>query len=239
MRPRSPLLNFLVPLLALAGSPSLAREAPPRSALAVMGTIPLYWGESEGIGDLLSGTAERHWARQSLERRFELRPLSYLDQAGLAQFDALLLVQPRALSGEENVALDAWVRNGGHLLLFADPMMTGHSKFAIGDRRRPQDVIMLSPILRHWGLELEFDEDQEGAASNEEAEGVQVPVVLPGRFRPSSSEASCAISPTRIMARCRIGQGVALILADAALLDAESPDLGTAALDGLVALAFP
>ena len=34
MRPRSPLLSFLAPLLALAGSPSLAQEARPQQTLA-------------------------------------------------------------------------------------------------------------------------------------------------------------------------------------------------------------
>ena len=50
------------------------------------------------------------------------------------------------------------MRGGGRVLLFADPMLTRHSAFALGDRRRPQDVVLLSPILARWRLELQFDE---------------------------------------------------------------------------------
>ena len=78
----------------------------------------------------------------------------------LSHVTRLLLAQPRALSGPENVALDAWVRGGGHLLLFADPMMTGESRFGIGDRQRPQDVILLSPILNRWCRDPQFDQNQ-------------------------------------------------------------------------------
>jgi len=235
---KSPLPSALAGvLLALCAGPPRADDAPARLPLALMGTIPLYWGESDGIGELLDGGGEPHWARARLERRYELHPLAYLDPQALAPHGRLLLAQPRALSGEENVALDAWVRGGGRLLIFADPMRTGRARCAIGDRRRPQDVTMLTPILRHWGLELEFDEDQDPEPTTEPASGLSLPVALPGRFRPTASEDRCTISETRVLARCRVGEGVAMILADAALLDGES-DEGGDTLDALVALAF-
>lgn len=58
----------------------------------------------------------------------------------------------------ENVALDDWVRAGGARALFADPLLTFNSRFSIGDRRRPQDVATLSPILTR-SARLERDED--------------------------------------------------------------------------------
>ena len=151
----------------------------------------------------------------------------------------LLLAQPRALSGEENVALDAWVRAGGHLLLFADPMMTGHSRFSIGDRRRPMDVTLLSPILRHWGLTMEFVEDQPVGMRRLDAAGLTVPVNLPGRFVPVELEGACTLAADSALARCAIGQGNATILADGAVIDLHEPDdAAPAALLGLVRLAF-
>lgn len=226
-------------LLALTSVPAFGSDVQEQPALGLMGTIPIYWGEAGGIGDVLSGEAEPHWARARLEQDFKLRPLTYLDADALAEVRYLLLAQPRALSGEENVALDAWVRQGGHLLLFADPMMTGHSAFPLGDRRRPQDVTLLSPLLRHWGLEMDFDHDQAQGTRIERIGGLAVPVNLPGEFAATNEAAGCKVHPSRIMATCRIESGTAVILADAAMLDLHEPDTAAAgALAGLVHTAF-
>jgi hypothetical protein len=237
---RTSISAALATLLAAVAAPATAQAADgARPALGLMGTIPLYWGETDGLDEIVDGTAEPHWARGELAKDYELRPLAYLDAAALAAFDYLLLAQPRALSGEENVALDAWVRAGGRLLLFADPMMTGHSRFAIGDRRRPQDVTLLSPILAHWGLTMVFVEDQPFGMRRVEAAGAAIPVNLPGRFATPGTTGDCALSGERILARCALGQGTATILADAAVLDLHEPDPGApAALRGLARLAF-
>ena len=221
----------------LVGAPAAAGDEPP--PLGLMGTISIYWGEAAGIDELVAGTAEPHWARAGLAEDFQLRPLSYLDPDALAPLDILLLAQPRALSGEENVELDAWVRGGGRLLLFADPMMTGHSRFAIGDRRRPHDVTLLSPILAHWGLAMEFVEDQPFGTRLIDADGIVLPVNLPGRFVPTGERRTCTLSGEAVLARCSIGRGHVTVLADAALLDLHEPDgSAPAALEALVRFAF-
>ena len=201
------------------GSP-IATEALP--TLGLMGTIPLYWGESDNLGEILGGEIEPHWARTQLEQHYRLRPLAALTQEELAPLQLLLLAQPRALSPAENVALDGWVRGGGRLLLFADPLLTGESRFAIGDRRRPQDVILLSPILDRWGLELEFVDDQPAGAKVREIAGGAVPVNLPGRFAPSM-QGGCTLEAAGLLADCIVGNGRAVVLADAALLDLDHP----------------
>jgi len=190
-----------------------------RPELGLMGTIPLYWGEEGAFGDRLSGKATHHWARAQLEAHYTLHPLDTLTTQSLAGLDLLLLAQPRALSGPENVALDDWVRAGGHVLLFADPLVTGESRFPIGDRRRPQGAILLSPILGHWGLRLEFDDTQ--------TEGVtlaagQIPVDLPGAFVAEGGD--CTVDWGGLLARCAIGKGRVLALADSAVLDLYDPD---------------
>ena len=233
-----PLLNLFAALIAFAPLSACAEEVPAREPLGLMGTIPIYWGESDGPGDILGGKGEAHWARTELEKDWDLRPVSYLSAEALAPLESLLLAQPRALSGEENVALDAWVRAGGHLLLFVDPLMTGHSRFAIGDRRRPQDVAMLSPILGHWGLRLELDEGVESGRSLTDASGIALPVDIPGRFALVEGEGSCALSTTAVLAHCRIGRGRATILADAAVLDMDPQDESSEALQALVSRAF-
>ena len=226
-----------LPAACHADEPVTERGALPE--LGLMGTIPIYWGEAGDFGDVLASDESPHWARARLEGDYQLRPLDTLDEASLKGIDFLLLAQPRALSPAENVALDAWVRAGGRLLLFADPMLTGESRFAIGDRRRPQDVVLLSPILNHWGLALAFDEDQPAGPAIVRAAGAAIPVNLPGSIEVGGGEADCAILVPEILAECRIGRGSALVLADAALLDLHGPQPGAAAaLDWLAARAF-
>lgn len=161
-----------------------------------------------------------HWARGALERRFRLLPLDTLDlpsSPGSARL--ILMAQPRALLPQENVALDRWVRGGGRVLLFADPMLTLDSAYPIGDRRRPQDIALLSPILARWGLVLRFDEGQ--PAGWRESAGRSLPVNLSGTLAiaPGGHDASCAIEDDALIANCRIGAGRAVIVADAALLE--------------------
>lgn len=211
----------LIGFAFLASAQAPGADASPE--LGLMGSIPIYWGEADGVPELLGGDAAPHWARAQLEREYRLRPLDTLTEGDLANLDFLLLAQPRALSAAENVALDAWVRQGGHLLLFADPMLTGHSRFAIGDRRRPQDVILLSPILDHWGLRLEFDVEREPGVALVESGGAAIPVDLPGRFADAGRDSGCALEADAILAACEIGAGRALVLADAALLDLHDP----------------
>jgi hypothetical protein len=144
---------------------------------------------------------------------------------GLPADGVLVLVQPRPLSPEENVSLDAWVRGGGRLLLFADPMLTAESVYAIGDPRRPEAIAMLSPILRHWGLTPEFDDAQPPGPRTITAFGIEVPVDLPGRFR-ADAAAPCRLEADGFAADCKIGRGRVLALADAALIDGDEAGRG-------------
>ncbi|MEL1249520.1 Gldg family protein [Aurantiacibacter gilvus] len=204
-------------------APAVAQDAGEQPALALMGTVPIYWGEPADFGETLQGEAEPHWARAVLEQGFALAPVDYLSEEVLAGYDYLLLAQPRGLSAEENVALDTWVREGGRLLLFADPLMTGESRFGIGDRRRPQDVALLSPILARWGLELTFDEAQAEGLQQADHFGDPLPVNMRGAWDYSGATRECTIPGDALLAHCRIGAGQALLVADAAMLDIAGP----------------
>ena len=213
--------------MALGAAANVHAQEPARPQLALMGTVPIYWGEADGLAGMLDTTATGHWARPVLEREFELVPLDYLSAEALAPHRVLMLAQPRALSAEENVALDGWVRGGGRLLLFADPMMTGHSHYGLGDRRRPQDVALLSPILAHWGLDLLFDAEQPGGLRQIEGDGWSLPVNLAGQMQ-ARDGGTCLFEAGGLLARCRLGEGEALVVADAALLDLEMPHMDSA-----------
>lgn len=224
--------------VALAGASPLAAQEHARierPALLLMGTIPVYWGEAGDLADLLDGGATPHWARAVLERRFTLVPVDTLSAATLpAGGGLLLLAQPRTLSPVENVALDAWVRAGGRVLLLADPLMTGESRFSIGDRRRPQDVALLSPLLDHWGLDLHLAEDQQPGLRFVADAGVAIPVNLAGTMA-TAEGSGCTVSGEGVVARCRLDAGLAIVVADAAMLDIEGPWQGAAeSLDSLL-----
>lgn len=159
--------------------------------------------------------------RQELERHGELSPLDTLEAEHFERLDEVVLAQPRPLAPSENVALDNWVRGGGHVLIFADPMLTEHSDYALGDPRRPHDMVVLSPILSRWGLELRFDDGQLQGEKLVKAGNLAIPVDLPGSFVPRAGgeDAVCQIEADGLIARCRIGKGEAVLVADAAVLD--------------------
>lgn len=237
--------------MVLTGCDSAAREPAPaspvdtpaatgtaerRPALGLFTTLPILWGEGGSIAELLD--APRDPARSVLERRWQLVPLDTLEEGALAGLSQLALVQPRVLAPAENVALDTWVRAGGRLVLFADPLLTRHSRFPVGDKRRAQDVALLSPILARWGLALA--ESEEERAHPASILGTVVTVDHPGRLALAAHDApaACRIEDEGLVARCTIGKGAATIVADAALFDLAGDAESDRALDQVVAAAL-
>lgn len=216
------LVALLAAALAWRGAWSRSAEQP----IGLFTTLPILWNETADVGDLLRSDAPAHWAKGVIERQGRLVPVDHLagtGSGGLAGLKRLVMAQPRPLSPEENVALDEWVRGGGQVLLLADPMLTEDSDFSVGDRRRPQDVVLLTPILRRWGLEPQFDESQPIGEVRQEVMGQQIPVNLPGRFLIIDAK-SCRAWGEGVAASCAIGKGRVIGLADAAVLEREDPD---------------
>ncbi len=217
-------------LLALAAAAiawwALKPSSRPAEPIGLFTTLPILWSESADIGAELSPDNQPHWARAALEAAGRIEPLDLLagpKGAGpLDQLRRLVIAQPRVLSGAENVALDDWVRGGGHLLLIADPALTEHSDFGLADPRRPQAVALLSPILSHWGLSLRFDDRQQMGEARREVMGVAVPVNLAGHFA-TEGQANCKLWGDGLAVTCAIGRGRVVALADAALLERDDP----------------
>ena len=199
---------------------------PSRGPVGMFTSLPLVWTESPDLSGLLSSDTTPHWARGVIEQRGKLVPLDSLASpsglAALARLERLVIAQPRPLAPDENVALDAWVRKGGKVLVIVDPALTEDSAYAIGDPRRRQDVVMLSPILTRWGLTLEFDDVQPTGERAVEVLGVATPVNLPGRFAIAHS-GSCRSWAEGVAVTCRVGKGRVVALADAAVLDRSDP----------------
>lgn len=219
---------------ALAGCGSQAPIHKERGTFGLSTSLPLVWSESGDIRGQLAQPKAAHWALAAMARRGQVVPLDTLSgPRGLARLEgaSLVMAQPHPLTPEENVALDAWVRAGGRLLLFADPMLTAHSDYALGDPRRPEAIAMLSPILRHWGLELQFDDTQPAGERVVQVFGTALPVDLPGRFEVRG--AACGREAEGLVVECAVGRGRVIAVADAAVFDGE--DAGrTAALEALL-----
>ena len=235
----------MIALALLAALMVLPLSAPPspsqRRPMGLFTSLPIWWSEADDVAGQIfvpqNPQRPHHWARAVLEAGHRVVLLdTLLKPQGFAD---LVMAQPRPLEPKENVALDGWVRGGGRLLLFADPMLTWESRFAPGDRRRPQDIVLLSPLLGHWGLQLRFDPDQPGEVR--ENTGTGLPIRLAGTLEPlPGGDAACRIEAEGLLADCRIGKGHALIWADSAILEpSDQPATHMLALQTLLARAFP
>lgn len=190
-----------------------------------MTSLPLVWGEG-GLGDILA-QGDKSPALTLVESLAPVDPVDVIDVNTLSRHRALMLAQPRRLAPQELVALDSWVRSGGRLLMFADPMLVWPSNYPLGDNRRPVPVSLLDPLLDHWGLKL--GNAQAGGVSERivAVRGAKVVTMRPGSW--SRLGPSCR--KDGIVAMCRIGRGRVIAVADADWLDARiwpSPDSANA-----------
>ena len=137
------------------------------------------------------------------------------------------MAHPPSQTAENLVAFDQWVRNGGRVLLLADPMLEWPSKRPLGDPLRPAPMFMDTGLLAHWSLRL--DAPAERGPQLRKLAGREILTVSPG-----SLSGKCAISADRLVADCDIGRGHATIVADADLLCAG--ELGSGASENLDAV---
>lgn len=186
--------------------------------LGLMTTLPLQWSEG-GIEAAVAADAAPHPAYARLAAAYDVVPLDDLDQ--IDRLPLLLLAQPRAMSPTELVKLDDWVRRGGRLLLLADPALQWGSLYPLGDKRRPLFTSMLSPLFSHWGIELVLPIDKAEPVAVRQIDGLTIRTLTPGEWRMKAEAANspCRIMPDAIYADCTVGQGRALLVADADLLD--------------------
>ena len=182
----------------------------PRPELFLLTALPLVWSEDFGLDQPGSPAVER------LEQDYRVTPIDL--PSDLPAGALLLAAQPRALPAEELVALDTWVRSGGRMLLLADPMLEWPSELPLGDRRRPPMGYADTGLLKRWGLRLDAPEQR---GPRQAAIGGQaVLTASPGTLVALGRE--CDLAGAALVARCRIGRGEAIVIADADLLNVGS-----------------
>lgn len=227
----------LVPFMAACEAANGLADRPDRAdgeaALGVMTSLPLLFPLGGDFAAVTRGTSEVPWLGESLGRVFDIRALDTLSEIAaidpdkpstdpLAGLDRLVIIQPRGLSPADNVALDDWVRAGGHLLLALDPALSGHYDVAIGDPRHPSVTALIPPVVARWGLRMRFDPDQPRESRAAAFPGGSIPLLLAGEFvalKAGQQGDGCSILAEGAMARCTIGTGRVTLLADAAVFE--------------------
>lgn len=84
----------------------------------------------------------------------------------LRKADMLILAQSRTLTPDEFLAVDYYVRSGGHVVIFADPALhwtkwdgeNGHHHDILTGKI--QSVALFSPLFDHWRLAFLFEEGE-------------------------------------------------------------------------------
>lgn len=189
-------------------SPPVASSERPK--LMLLTSLPIVFAESFGLDG--GGSP----ALTALEKHYQVEPISVADAATLGSGGLLLMAQPLAQPAEALVELDRWVRSGGRVLLLADPLLEWPSERPLGDVLRPSTSFADTGLLKRWGLTLYLPDER--GPKQLSVESQKVVTVSPG-----SLDGTCDVATDRLVARCRIGQGRATVIADADFLNVEGP----------------
>lgn len=190
--------------LALSG-------ATQRPQATLMTALPLVWGEGDAR-DILQGRSARSPTLVAIEKTIDVRAIDVISRRALGTAVAII-AQPRRLLPSELVAFDAWIRDGGRALIFADPELVWPSGLALGDSRRAPPVELLDPLLTHWGVALG---DSDGAPTTVQIDGKSVRLMASGKW---AGPTACTVIVAPVL-DCRIGKGRVLLVGDADILDA-------------------
>ena len=215
------LLGALLLALAKSAPPPPAPAKPPsgeRPELMVLTTLPIVFPER------LTLDAPPSPALEALQSRYRLVPISVADARELGDRKLLLMAQPQAQPAESLVELDAWVRHGGRVLLLADPALEWPSERPLGDKLRPPLAFADTGLLGHWGLRL--DPPEAAGPASRTIDGREVRTVSAGTL--TATGPACATAAQGLIARCRLGQGEATVIADSDFLNLESVEGATA-----------
>ena len=174
---------------------------------------------------ILSGDASPAAIYEYWQSQYELKAVDSLEGLAGRDTDIVILAQPRAMVPADIALLDDWIRKGGHAIILTDPALVWHSDLPIGDSQRPLAGGLLSPLLQYWGLELLAPDDERAGLVELEFDDFTITSAGIGSFAEiqgaTEAKASCLMSAGGVIARCKIGQGQAILVADADFLNQE------------------
>jgi hypothetical protein len=213
-------LVMIIAALLLLNITARDNSKPLRPILPIMSSLALQWGEAT-MEDIVAGKAEPSPLLERLSERIKPILIDDFQKLGGVESRPLLLIQPRALAPRELVQLDRWIRDGGGAIIFADPALDWPSDLPLGDTRRPLFTSLLTPMFRHWGVELALPVAEDVSVDAATIGNHRVAPKSPGiwlRAENGKPSASCRIRTDELMALCRVGKGQALMIADVDLL---------------------
>ena len=152
---------------------------------------------------------------EALQQRYRIEPISVTAADALKGARLLLMAQPQAQPAEQLVELDRWVREGGRVLLLADPMLAWRGDWGLSDHLAPPFTFPDTGLLGHWGLRLDSP-DSPGPVELT-IEGQRIRSVSVGTL--AAIGPGCSTDRLRLIARCKVGKGQATVIADADFLD--------------------
>lgn len=220
LRPRAGVLPITLVMVALIVMAAVAfgrqhwvetRSEGQRPKLMLLTSLPLVFGEEFGLEN---GGSK---ALEALESRYVVVPIGSANGRELSRAKLLLMAHPLAQTAQGLVELDRWVREGGRLLLLADPMLVWPSVRPLGDKLRPPLSFADTGLLQHWGVRLDAP-DQSGPVERKLG-GQTIVAGSPGTLVSSK----CFVEGGGLIARCEVGKGRVTVVADADFLNVEGP----------------
>ena len=204
-----PLLIAMIGLLLFLWWRSGGDDLGPRSErpqLLLLTSLPVIFGEEFSLDAAGSPLLD------ALESRYRVRAIATTSPQELEGGRLLLMAQPLAQPAENLVALDRWVQDGGRVLILADPLLEWADHRPLGDATRPPPMFSDTGLLGHWGLTVHAPEARGGQRSSLAVKPVTA--VSPGRLT-----GMCDLNADGLVARCDIGKGEAMVVADADFVD--------------------
>lgn len=225
--------RFIMVLCGIAASVVLANGAPrlcdplytsaapdQPARIVLVSSLPLSAPVAD-IGAAVRNDALPHAAMRWLTHRYVVDRRDVVTPEIAASGRVLVLAHPAALPPASLVSIDGWVRRGGRALILADALSSWPPPYPLGDARNPPITSLLSPLLSHWGLQLDAPVGLAEAPATVRAGRHRLTLFSPGTLANiPAAEARCTVHRHGHIADCTIGRGRAVIVADADWLDA-------------------
>ena len=187
-----------------------------------MTSLPIIWGEGTSMSEIISGEAAPEPIYVHWQNRYRIEAVDSFETLSGSDIDLIILAQPKAMDPADIAAVDTWIRAGGRAIILTDPMLVWPSELPLGDARRPLATSLLSPLLNHWGLELLAPDDTGSDVVELELGDLMIVTAGIGTFgladQADGTKGPCALSAGKVLAQCEIGDGQAILIADADFL---------------------
>lgn len=195
---------------------ALYQEPASDTPVTMLSGLPLRWAGEGDLSAMLERGAADDPALVRLERTHRIALVDSLADHVPPAGAVLLLAHPRALSPQDLVAIDAFVRGGGRALILADALSGWPAPHPTGDSRNPPVTSLLTPLLDHWGITLGAAPTGESKAQALDVDGRRLRLFSAGRFE--TLPPGCTAQAGPHILRCRVGTGEAWLVGDADLL---------------------